>query len=184
VIGLDTNVLVRYIAQDDPAQSARATACVENECSPSLPGFVALIVLVEVVWVCDRCYGATRAEIAEILRTILSSKQLVVQDAETAWQALRLFESTKPISPMHDRATANAAGASGSSPPTSTQRKAGWCCFGRNRSGQEALSDRSCSSSASTTRRPGQVRDPRKDTSAGLLTPAKPLQHLDSGSRR
>ena len=95
MIGLDTNVLVRYIAQDDPAQSARATAFVERECSPSSPGFVALVVLVEVVWVCERCYAATRVEIAEILRTILSSKQLVVQDAETAWQALRLFESTK-----------------------------------------------------------------------------------------
>jgi len=95
LIGLDTNVLVRYIAQDDPGQSARATALVENDCSPSSPGYIALVVLVEVVWVCERCYGATRAGIAEILRTILSSKQLVVQDAETAWQALRIFESTK-----------------------------------------------------------------------------------------
>jgi predicted nucleic-acid-binding protein len=95
VIGLDTNVLVRYIAQDDPAQSARATAFVEKDCSTSSPGFIAHVVLVEVVWVCERCYGATRADIAEILRTILSSKQLVVEDAETAWQALRLFESTK-----------------------------------------------------------------------------------------
>jgi predicted nucleic-acid-binding protein len=95
LIGLDTNVLVRYIAQDDPAQSARATAFVEKDCSPSSPGFIGTVVLVEVVWVCERCYGATRAEVAEILRTILSSKQLVVQDAETAWKALRLFESTK-----------------------------------------------------------------------------------------
>lgn len=111
MIGLDTNVLVRYIAQDDPAQSARATAFVEKDCSPSSPGFIAHVVLVEVVWVCERCYGATRADVAEILRTILSSKQLVVEDAETAWQALRLFESTKAdfADALIER-TANAAG--------------------------------------------------------------------------
>jgi predicted nucleic-acid-binding protein len=49
LIGLDTNVLVRYIAQDDPAQSARATAFVEKDCSTSSPGFITHVVLVEVV---------------------------------------------------------------------------------------------------------------------------------------
>jgi len=95
VIGIDTNVLVRYLAQDDPSQSPRATSFIETECSPSRPGFIPLVVLVEVVWVSESCYGATRAEIAEIVRRILSTKQLVVQDAETAWKALRVFEATK-----------------------------------------------------------------------------------------
>ncbi len=95
MIGIDTNILVRYIAQDDAAQSARAIRFIENECSMSSPGFIGLIVLIEVVWVSESCYGATRAEIAEILRKLLSIKQLVVQDAEVCWQALRLFESGK-----------------------------------------------------------------------------------------
>lgn len=86
---------MRYIAQDEATQSARATRFIENECSASAPGFVGLIVLVEVVWVSESCYGATRAEIAEIVRRLLSIKQLVVQDAEICWQALRLFESGK-----------------------------------------------------------------------------------------
>ena len=43
----------------------------------------------------ESCYGATREEIAEIVRRLLSIKQLVVQDAEIAWKALRLFESGK-----------------------------------------------------------------------------------------
>jgi predicted nucleic-acid-binding protein len=50
---------------------------------------------VEVVWVSESRYGATREEVAGIVRRILSIKQLVVQDAETAWKALRLFESSK-----------------------------------------------------------------------------------------
>jgi predicted nucleic-acid-binding protein len=95
VIGLDTNVLVRYIAQDDKAQSARATSLIENECSTSLPGYVGLIVLVEVVWVSEACYGATRRQIAEIVRRILGIRQFVVQDTEVVWQALRQFENSK-----------------------------------------------------------------------------------------
>ena len=51
MIGIDTNVIMRYIAQDDAAQSARATRLIEGECSPVAPGFVALVVLVETVWV-------------------------------------------------------------------------------------------------------------------------------------
>jgi len=95
MIGIDTNVLVRYIAQDDATQSRRATSFIEKECNEAAPGFVGLVVLVEVVWVSESRYGATRKEVAGIVRRILSIKQLVVQDAETAWKALRLFESSK-----------------------------------------------------------------------------------------
>ncbi len=95
MIGIDTNVLVRYIAQDDATQSRRATSFIEKECNEAAPGFVGLVVLVEVVWVSESRYGATRQEVAGIVRRILSIKQLVVQDAETAWKALRLFESSK-----------------------------------------------------------------------------------------
>jgi predicted nucleic-acid-binding protein len=95
MIGIDTNVLMRYIAQDDKVQSPRATAFIEKECSTTAPGFVGLVVLAEVVWVSESLYGAARQEISDIVRRILSIKQLIVQDAETAWKALRLFESGK-----------------------------------------------------------------------------------------
>ena len=95
MIGLDTNVLVRYIAQDDKVQSARATALIEKECSAALPGYVGLVVLAEVVWVSESRYGATRQEVADIVRRVLSIRQLVVQDAEIAWKALRMFAGGK-----------------------------------------------------------------------------------------
>lgn len=93
MIGLDTNVLVRYLAQDDKLQSARAAALIEQECSVESPGFVAQIVLAEVVWVSESIYSATRVEVAEIIRRILTIRQLTVQHAEIVWQALRLFET-------------------------------------------------------------------------------------------
>lgn len=94
MIGIDTNVMVRYIAQDDPTQSKRAGRLIEQECSAAVPGYIGLVVLVELAWVSESCYGATRGELADILRRVLSIRQLVIQDAEIAWKALRLFESS------------------------------------------------------------------------------------------
>jgi predicted nucleic-acid-binding protein len=95
VIGLDTNVLVRYLAQDNRAQAALATAVIEHQCSVETPGFVGLVVLVEVVWVSESRYGASRADVAEIVKRLLSIRQLTVQHAEVVWQALRQFESSR-----------------------------------------------------------------------------------------
>ena len=95
MIGIDTNVLVRYIAQDDPAQAKKATALIERECNEASPGFIGHVVLVETVWVAESCYQASREDVARMVRQILGSRQLVVQDAETVWQALRLFEQGK-----------------------------------------------------------------------------------------
>jgi len=90
MIGLDTNVLVRYIAQDDPIQSKKATALIESLTADS-PGYVTLVALVEVVWVLGRAYGADRSEIALVVETLLRTKELVVEAADTVWKALRLY---------------------------------------------------------------------------------------------
>ena len=94
MIGLDTNVLVRYIAQDDPVQSKLATELIEKECSSSRPGYISLIVLVELVWVSETCYSASRTDIARIVMQILRVRQLVVQETELVWKALRQFASS------------------------------------------------------------------------------------------
>jgi len=86
MIGLDTNVLVRYFAQDDPVQAKKAGALIES-LTPELPGYVTQVALVEVVWVLGRAYGAERVEIETLLRT----KEVVVEAAETVWKALRLY---------------------------------------------------------------------------------------------
>jgi predicted nucleic-acid-binding protein len=93
MIGLDTNVLVRYLAQDDKAQSALATKLIEQTLSVSKPGFISVVSLVEVVWVLEGCYGSTKDEIIEIAERLLRVKQLLVQDAEVVWQAVRLFRN-------------------------------------------------------------------------------------------
>lgn len=94
MIGLDTNVLVRYIAQDDPKQSPRATAVI-NALSSEEPGFVTLVSLVELVWVMQGCYKATKPEIVDILEMLLRTQELIVENAETAMKALHHFAKSK-----------------------------------------------------------------------------------------
>ena len=95
MIGLDTNVLVRYITQDDRRQAAKATRVIEEDCNETSPGFVTVIVLAELVWVLESCYGSEKSQIIAVLQRILRTRQLLVQDAETIWKAVRLFETSK-----------------------------------------------------------------------------------------
>jgi predicted nucleic-acid-binding protein len=88
VIGLDTNILVRYIAQDDAIQSPKATALIE-QLSEDEPGFVALVSIVELVWVMQSCYAATRAETVAILDKLLKIRTLAVERADVVFNALR-----------------------------------------------------------------------------------------------
>ena len=93
MIGLDTNVLVRYFAQDDAKQSARATALIES-LTEAEPGFLSHVVLIELVWVLQRCYAASREMVADLLERLLRTQGLVVQDAEQVWQALRIYRES------------------------------------------------------------------------------------------
>lgn len=94
MIGLDTNVLVRFIAQDDTKQSPVATAFIEKLDSET-PGFITLITLVELVWVMQSCYAATKPEIISIMEMLLRTQELIVENAETAIKALTMFSKSK-----------------------------------------------------------------------------------------
>lgn len=90
MIGLDTNVLMRYLAQDDARQSAQATRLIES-LSPQQPGFVGMVSLVELAWVLESCYEASHATITATLDRLLRTKSLVLENPETVARALRLF---------------------------------------------------------------------------------------------
>ena len=89
MIGLDTNVLVRYLAQDDPQQSQAAARLLEGTLSEDEPGYVDHVVLCELGWVLERCYGVDRPGLAGIVEGLLTARQLVVEAPEQVWAALR-----------------------------------------------------------------------------------------------
>lgn len=90
MIGLDTNVVVRYLTHDDPTQTAAAIRMM-NSLSFDSPGFLSLIVIAELVWVLAVSYRYQKKEIEQILENLLRTKELVIERADLVSQALRMF---------------------------------------------------------------------------------------------
>jgi predicted nucleic-acid-binding protein len=93
MIGLDTNIVVRYLTHDDPSQTAKAIGLFASF-SADAPGFLSLIVLVESVWVLERSYGFKKDEIVQVVETFLRGREVIVERAELVSQALRTFNAT------------------------------------------------------------------------------------------
>jgi predicted nucleic-acid-binding protein len=90
VTGLDTNVLLRYLLRDDPAQARRAARELERD----ERFLIGSVVLCEVVWVLESCYGFSRAEIGLTLEKILSTAQFEIEDKDLAQGALGDFRGS------------------------------------------------------------------------------------------
>jgi predicted nucleic-acid-binding protein len=91
MIGLDTNVLVRYIMQDDIKQSPKATKLVDSLTVDS-PGFVSIVSVVELWWVLSSSYDLNREQVAQALELLLRSKEIVVDRSDQVLKALRVFK--------------------------------------------------------------------------------------------
>lgn len=91
MIGLDTNVIVRYVVQDDPTQ-ATAAARVIDSLSDEDPGFVSLVAIAELAWVLDASYCFKKENIERVLQMLLESRELIVEKAETVAKALHRFK--------------------------------------------------------------------------------------------
>ena len=86
MIAVDTNVLVRYLVEDDPGQ-AQAARTLLYGLSSDLPGFVCREVMVELVWVLERAYQFSRDQIASVLEELVSTEGLVVEAADDVARA-------------------------------------------------------------------------------------------------
>lgn len=88
MIGLDTNILVRYLTQDDPVQSAKATEILERRLTAKNPGFVSVVAMVETVWVLDRAYFLTAQEIVAAIERLLQVEVLAIENEQEVFTAM------------------------------------------------------------------------------------------------
>lgn len=93
--GLDTNVLIRYLVQDDPTQSKAATQLIEKQCSHDNPGFLNHLVLCETLWVLEGCYRQSREILVKTVEQMLRVAQLRVEDPQVVWQALDDYRNSR-----------------------------------------------------------------------------------------
>jgi predicted nucleic-acid-binding protein len=88
MIGIDTNILARYLVQDDVRQSELATHFIEIECSPENPAVINGVVICELVWVLESCYDYSRIVIAPVIEKILTTRQFRILQLDIIRQAL------------------------------------------------------------------------------------------------
>lgn len=94
MIGLDTNVLVRYITQDDDKQAALANSLIESLDDAS-PGFVTLVSVVELNWVLESAYNFTRQQFVEVMQALLTVDAIKLDRAAVVASAVRVYSASK-----------------------------------------------------------------------------------------
>lgn len=92
MIGLDTNVLIRHLTQDEPNQAARASALIEYNCSIEESGYINRVVICEIDWVLERAYRYKCSLVARCIETVLCTADLRVENEKAAWAALNRYQ--------------------------------------------------------------------------------------------
>ena len=93
MIGIDTNILIRYLTQDDPVQSAHATRIIERVFSEEDPGFISLVTIAETVWVLRSIYGLSDPAIAAVVERTLRTRSLAIQNERQVATAMLALKS-------------------------------------------------------------------------------------------
>jgi predicted nucleic-acid-binding protein len=88
MIGLDSNILLRYVTQDDPVQAAQATHVMEHRLTEQDPGFISVVALAETVWVLERSYRFGSARIVAAIELMLGAETLMVENEREVFTAM------------------------------------------------------------------------------------------------
>jgi predicted nucleic-acid-binding protein len=91
MIGLDTNLLVRYLTHDDAAQTAVVTKLMASLSSDS-QAYVSLVVLVELIWVLEGLYHFKKSEVEGVVASLVRSREISLERRDVVEQALRRFK--------------------------------------------------------------------------------------------
>ena len=122
MVGLDTNILVRYLTQDDPIQSRKATEVIEQVLTEQNPGFISTVAIVETVWVLARAYRFAADQIAGAIERILEADVLVVENEREVFSAMATLSEGR--GDFSDALIAELAAKAGCSHTLTFERKA------------------------------------------------------------
>ncbi len=94
MMGLDTNVLVRYITQDDKKQAEQAGRLMEN-LNEETPGYVSVVTIVELYWVLETAYQLTRSQLVQVFQTLIAVDYLKIDRVAAVASAVRQYSESK-----------------------------------------------------------------------------------------
>ena len=93
MIGLDTNVLVRYLTEDDPAQARKAAECINTVVARGERCFVSPVVLCELSWVLLGAYEVSKDDLVLTIDRLLGTSQFTIGDKDVVRQALEAYRA-------------------------------------------------------------------------------------------
>lgn len=94
MIAIDTNVLLRYLLQDDETQAKRAADLILGTESV----LVTDVVLIETVWTLKgKRYNLSKEQIIKVIYALFAEPNLIFEDGQVVWGALKDFINAKPI---------------------------------------------------------------------------------------
>lgn len=85
MIGIDTNVLVRYLTEDDETQSVKAIELIDKYTGTNGAIFINNIVVCELIWVLERGYKYSKEEVITVLKSILTTVEFCFEDHKILW---------------------------------------------------------------------------------------------------
>ena len=88
MLGIDINVLVRFLVQDDLTQFEKASKLIKREVTAGRKVFINLLVLMETEWVLRSCYAIPKAKIIEVFSGLLEANDIQIEDEATLEEAL------------------------------------------------------------------------------------------------
>ena len=91
MIGVDTNILVRYVTRDDPVWTAPAIRFIDEVCTPDNPAYINTMVLAETVWVLRRRSDFNRQRLVDFVQGLLDSDSVVLAGRDAVENALTSF---------------------------------------------------------------------------------------------
>ncbi len=94
MIGLDTNVFLRFLLKDDPVQTAQARALFRS-LTPEEPGWASTATILEIAWVLMKSKRLERALVAKTITDLLALDTIVVEQAGAVAAVVRQFQSTR-----------------------------------------------------------------------------------------
>lgn len=97
MIGLDTNVVIRYLTQDDPVQSKLANQLIEKVLQRKETLLINQVTLCEIIWVLEKCYEIDKSSLIQILKQLLATENLIIEKDDIVWQALHEFEQKNSV---------------------------------------------------------------------------------------
>jgi predicted nucleic-acid-binding protein len=110
MIGLDTNILLRYFTQDDPAQFMIARELIEERLTAENPGFMSLVTIVELAWTLKTRFKLSNALIASMIDHLLSAHKLVLQNQYEVFLCVVALEDDKDFADSLIAALGTSAG--------------------------------------------------------------------------